>query len=66
MTENEKLKARLANTEKALCALATVISDCSPDKVQNDIDIIMCDYFDANTSLVFMPSSEFKSMEEEL
>jgi hypothetical protein len=63
MTENEKLKARLENTEKAVFALATVIGDYLPPQAQNDTHYIMNAYFDANTSLGFVPSVAFKSAE---
>ena len=59
MTEQEKLKARLANTEKALFALATVLQDIQPPYVQESMARIMGDYFDANTSLGFDARPDF-------
>jgi len=53
MTDNEKLEARLANTEKALFALATILQDIQPPYVQEGMARIMGDYFDASTSLGF-------------
>ena len=65
MTEIEKLEARLSNTEKALFALATVIKPMQPPETQDSIDRIMGDYFDASTSLGFVPSLEFKWLNPE-
>ena len=59
MTDLEKLEARLANTEKALFALATVIQDTQVPYVQDGIYNVMQDYFDANVSLGFGPRPDF-------
>ena len=61
MNEQEKIEARLANTEKALFALVTVLLDLQPPATQDSISILMGDYFDANTSLGFEARSEFIS-----
>jgi hypothetical protein len=59
MTDIEKLEARLANTERALFALATILDEIQPPFVQNDITRLMNDYYDANTSLGFEPGIDF-------
>ena len=61
MTKKEvrKLEARLSNTEKALFALTTILLGLQPSDTQADIERIMGDYFDANTSLGFEPSVYF-------
>lgn len=59
MTEQEKIAARLANTEKAFFALATVLQSFQPQYVQDSMNLIMEDYFDANTSLGFDARPDF-------
>ena len=65
MTEIEKLEARLSNTEKALFALATVIQPMQPPETQDGMDRILNDYFEASTSLGFVPRVEFKWLNPE-
>ena len=45
----DKLEARLENTEKALIALVTLLSDTLP--LRDDITIVLEKYFDANLAL---------------
>lgn len=59
MTDLERLEARLANTEKALFALATVMQDIQPPYIQESMSLILGDYFDANTSLGFDARPDF-------
>lgn len=59
MTDLERLEARLANTEKALFALATVMQDTQAPYVQEGMARVMEDYFDANTTLGFEPRADF-------
>ena len=59
MTDLERLEARLANTEKALFALATVMQDTQAPYVQESMSLILGDYFDANTSLGFDARPDF-------
>ena len=47
------IEKRLQNTEKALLALATVLGDVVSAEKESQINTIMSDYFDANTSLGF-------------
>lgn len=61
MSEIEIIKARLANAEKALFTLATVLLHLQPPETQQSINAIMNDYFDANTSLGFEPNTNFIS-----
>lgn len=58
--ENEILKARLQNTEKAIFALSSVLLDIQPPYVQEGMGEILSSYFDANTAMGFDSSdSEF-------
>jgi len=63
MTEEQKIIARLENTEKALFALVSVIQDIHPPYVQEGVTRIMNDYFDANVSLGFEPNPEFVALD---
>ena len=63
MTEQEMIAARLANTENALLAIITVLQELQPPYAQDIIDRIMCDYFNANTSLGFEPNKNFITIE---
>ena len=64
MTDQEKIEARLRNTEKALFCLMTVFKSLQPPALQEDIDLIMGDYFDANVSLGFEHTEDFKTLQE--
>lgn len=63
--ENKLLKARLQNTEKAIFALTTVLFDIQPPYVQDGMNTILADYFDANNAMGFDSSSaEFITVEQ--
>ena len=47
----ESLEKRLANTEKALLALWSLMQDTMPPDYQRSINKMMNDYFDANDTL---------------
>lgn len=51
MSEIEMLKARIQNTEKCLLALATIMYQHQPDYVQQEINILMDDFYDASVNL---------------
>lgn len=63
MTEQEKILARLENTEKAIFALVSVLQDIQPPYVQESMSTIMSDYYDANVSLGFEPKPYFRSLD---
>ncbi len=47
----DKLEARLQNTEKALYSLATILIDIQPTYVQEAINEVMSECFNANETL---------------
>lgn len=51
------IEQRLQNTEKALFALVSVLMPIQPPDTQESINMIMNDYFEANTSLGFDSSN---------
>lgn len=57
--EHEKLAVRLANTERALLAVCTVIIKLQPPEAQEVMDNILKQYFDANTKLGFDANPNF-------
>ena len=59
MTNEEKTEARIANTEKALFSIITILQDVQPPYVQDGLNNIMNAYFDANKSLGFEPQPNF-------
>ena len=59
MNKQEKIEARLANTEKALFALVAVLQEVQAPYMQESLNLLMEDYFDANTSLGFNPRIDF-------
>jgi hypothetical protein len=56
-SENKLLKARLQNTEKAIFALATALVDIQPPYVQDGMNTILADYFEANSAMGFDSSN---------
>ena len=59
MNKQKKIEARLANTEKALFALVTVLQEVQAPYVQESLNLLMRDYFEANVSLGFNPEVDF-------
>ena len=59
MTDQEKIKARLENTEKVLFALIAVLEELQPPSMQEVLNQIMSEYFDANTSLGYDGNKDF-------
>ncbi len=53
MTEQQRLEARLANTERALLSLATLLLPLQPAETHHSLDEVMEEYFNANISLGF-------------
>lgn len=51
MSDIVKIEKRLQNTEKALCAIVTVLEGLQPPDTQRSLEQIMSNYYDANESL---------------
>lgn len=60
MNELQKLERRLENTEKALFCLIGGLIDLQPPETQDYINVMMGEYFEANESLGFEHSTEFR------
>jgi len=63
MTEQEKILARLENAEKAIFALVSVLQDIQPPYIQEGMNVVMRDYYDANVSLGFEPKPYFRNLD---
>jgi len=59
MTDLEKIEARLANTEKALLALAEISMNIQPGYIQEAINKVMSEYFEANSTMGLQGSKGF-------
>jgi len=59
MNKQKNIEARLANTESALFALVAVLQEVQAPQIQESLDSLMEEYFDANTSLGFNPRVGF-------
>lgn len=53
------MDSRLANTERALLALAGIMKVTQPPESQQFIDLVFGEYFEANFLLGFSASPEF-------
>ena len=51
MTNEEKLQARIQNTERALVALWSLLEDLQPAAYSDDINLMMEQYHNAGQSL---------------
>jgi len=60
----KNLEERLKNAETALFTLATIIIDTYPPEMQDCINYLLSEYYDANISLGMEPATSFTSSEE--
>lgn len=59
MTRQEKFEKKLENTEKALFAVVSALTPLQPSATQEELDKILCEYFDANNELSLNYVNEF-------
>lgn len=59
MTEQDRLNARLKNTEKALLGLASILFETQSPMIAEAVDIVMSDYAEANSTLGLVVNQNF-------